>query len=105
MTAGGSGTRAIDQRDVRSSEIERSREVDPNPTAGGQGIQFGRSSMGVRRSTEVTVAGERIRLPERTAEKISPNDEVSAACGNDKERGLIQEPIEQIRLNGRNVDG
>jgi len=61
--------------------------------------------MGVRRSTEVTVAGEQIRLPERTAEKISPSDEVSAVCGNDKARGLIQEPIEQIRLNVRNVDG
>ena len=53
---------------------------------------------------EITVDGNRIRLPERTAEKIFPSDEVSAVFGNDNARGLIQGPIEQIRLNLRNVD-
>lgn len=52
----------------------------------------------------IRVAGRRIRLRERTAERVFPNDEVSAVFGNDDGRGLITEPIEEVDLNLRNVD-
>ena len=48
-------------------------------------------------------SGQRIRLRERTAEKIFPSDDVSAVFGNDDARGLI-ERIERVDLNLRNVD-
>ena len=50
----------------------------------------------------VRVAGQRIRLRERTAEKIFPSDEVSAVFGNDDARGLIEDPIESVDLDLRN---
>ena len=52
----------------------------------------------------VRVAGQRIELRERTAEKIFPSDEVSAVFGNDSARGLIEGPIESVELDLRNVD-
>ena len=52
----------------------------------------------------VRVAGQRIQLRERTAEKIFPSDEVSAVFGNDDARGLIEGPIESVELDLRNVD-
>ena len=52
----------------------------------------------------VRVAGQRIRLRERTAEKIFPSDEVSAVFGNDDARALIEGPIESVELDLRNVD-
>ena len=52
----------------------------------------------------VRVAGQRIQLRERTAEKIFPSDEVSAVFGNDEARGLIDGPIESVELDLRNVD-
>ena len=52
----------------------------------------------------VRVAGQRIPLRERTAEKIFPSDEVSAVFGNDDARGLIEAPIESVELDLRNVD-
>ena len=52
----------------------------------------------------IRVGGQRIRLRERTAEKIFPSDEVSAVFGNDNARGLIEGPIESLELNLRNVD-
>ena len=52
----------------------------------------------------VRVAGQRIQLCERTAEKIFPSDEVSAVFGNDDARGLIEGPIESVELDLRNVD-
>ena len=51
----------------------------------------------------IRVAGRRIRLRERTAERIFPNDEVSAVFGNDDADGLITEPIEEVDLDLRNV--
>ena len=53
---------------------------------------------------EITVDGRQMELPERTAEKIFPSDEVSAVFGNDGASGLIQGPIDEVRLNLRNVD-
>ena len=53
---------------------------------------------------DVRVGGQRIRLRERTAEKIFPSDEVSAVFGNDEARGLIEGPLEAVDLNLRNVD-
>ena len=50
------------------------------------------------------VAGQRIQLRERTAEKIFPSDEVSAVFGNDDARGLIEGPIESVEFDLRNVD-
>ena len=82
------------------------RCAGPDPTLVGRGAIRGvQPSGGARRPTEVTVDGERIRLPEQTAEKVSSRDEGSAVFGNDNARGLIQGPIEQIRLTLRNVDG
>lgn len=52
----------------------------------------------------VRVGGRRIRLRERTAERIFPSDEMSAVFGNDEARGLIEGPIEAVGLNLRNVD-
>ena len=52
----------------------------------------------------IRVAGQGIRLRERTAEKIFPSDEVSAVFGNDDARGLIEGPIESVELDLRNVD-
>ena len=52
----------------------------------------------------VRVGGQRIRLRERTAEKIFPSDEVSAVFGNDDARGLIEGPVEEVDLDLRNVD-
>ena len=52
----------------------------------------------------IRVAGQRIELRERTAEKIFPSDEVSAVFGNDGARGLIEGPIESVDLDLRNVD-
>ena len=52
----------------------------------------------------VRVAGQRIQLRERTAEKIFPSDEVSAVFGNDDARGLLEGPIESVELDLRNVD-
>lgn len=52
----------------------------------------------------IRVAGQRIELRERTAEKIFPSDEVSAVFGNDNARGLIGGPIESVDLDLRNVD-
>ena len=52
----------------------------------------------------IRVAGQRIQLRERTAEKIFPSDEVSAVFGNDDARGLINGPIESVDLDLRNVD-
>ena len=52
----------------------------------------------------IRVAGQRIQLRERTAEKIFPSDEVSAVFGNDDARGLIEGPIESVELDLRNVD-
>ena len=52
----------------------------------------------------VRVGGQRIRLRERTAEKIFPSDEVSAVFGNDDVRGLIEGTIDQVELDLRNVD-
>ena len=51
----------------------------------------------------VRVGGRRIRLRERTAERIFPSDEVSAVFGADDARGLIDEPIEAVDLNLHNV--
>ena len=45
---------------------------------------------------DVRVGGQRIRLRERTAEKIFPSDEVSAVFGNDEARGLIEGPLEAV---------
>jgi len=53
---------------------------------------------------DVRVDGRRLRLRERTAERIFPSDEVSAVFGNDDARGLIESPIESVDLNLRNVD-
>ena len=53
---------------------------------------------------DLRVAGRRLRLQERTAERIFPGDEVSAVFGNDEARGLIQDPIEEVDLELRNVD-
>ena len=44
-----------------------------------------------------------VELQERTAERIYPNDEVSAVFGNDMASGLIQTPIGGVSLNLRNV--
>jgi hypothetical protein len=52
----------------------------------------------------IRVAGQRLELKERTAEKIFPSDEVSAVFGNDEASSLIQAPIESVDLNLRNVD-
>ena len=52
----------------------------------------------------ILVAGQRIQLRERTAEKIFPSDEISAVFGNDDARGLIEGPIESVELDLRNVD-
>ena len=52
----------------------------------------------------IWVDGRRVRLRERTAEKIFPSDEVSAVFGNDDARGLLEGPIERIELDLRNVD-
>ena len=52
----------------------------------------------------VRVGGRRLRLRERTAERIFPSDEVSAVFGVDDARGLIDEPIEEVDLDLRNVD-
>ncbi len=52
----------------------------------------------------IRVAGERIELQERTAEKIFPSDEVSAIFGNDDARGLIEGSIDSVDLDLRNVD-
>lgn len=52
----------------------------------------------------VRVAGQRLELKERTAEKIYPSDEVSAVFGNDQASSLIQEPIENVGMDLRNVD-
>ena len=51
----------------------------------------------------IRVAGQRIQLRERTAEKIFPSDEVSAVFGNDDARELIEGPIESVDLDLRNV--
>ena len=52
----------------------------------------------------IEVGGQRIRLSERTAEKIFPSDEVSAVFGNDDARGLIEGPVDSVDLDLRNVD-
>jgi len=52
---------------------------------------------------KVRVAGQRLELKERTAEKIYPSDEVSAVFGNDRASSVIQGPIESVELNLRNV--
>ena len=52
----------------------------------------------------IEVGGQRIRLNERTAEKIFPSDEVSAVFGNDDARGLIEGPVDSVDLDLRNVD-
>lgn len=52
----------------------------------------------------IRVAGQRIRLRERTAERIFPSDEVSAVFGNDNARGLIRERIDEVDLRLRNVN-
>ena len=53
---------------------------------------------------DIRVDGRRIRLRERTAERIFPSDEVSAVFGNDETRDLIDSPIETVELDLRNVD-
>ena len=53
---------------------------------------------------DIRVGGRRIRLRERTAEKIFPSDEVSAVFGNNNERGLIQDRIDEVDLKLRNVN-
>ena len=53
---------------------------------------------------DVRVDGRRIRLRERTAERIFPSDEVSAVFGNDDARSLIEGSIESVDLDLRNVD-
>ena len=52
----------------------------------------------------VRVGGQRIELKERTAEKIYPSDEVSAVFGNDQASSLIQDAIESVEMDLRNVD-
>ena len=52
----------------------------------------------------IEVGGQRIRLNERTAEKIFPSDEVSAVFGNDDARGLIEGPVDSVDLDLRNVN-
>ena len=52
----------------------------------------------------VRVGGQRLQLRERTAEKIYPSDEVSAVFGNDRASGLIEDRIEAVELDLRNVD-
>ena len=52
---------------------------------------------------KVRVAGQRLELKERTAEKIYPSDEVSSVFGNDRASSVIQGPIESVELNLRNV--
>ena len=52
---------------------------------------------------DVRVGEQRIRLRERTAEKIFPSDEVSAVFGNDDARGLIEGPIDAVDLKLRHV--
>ena len=51
----------------------------------------------------VRVAGQRLELKERTAEKIFPSDEVSAVFRNGRASSLIQAPIESVDMNLRNV--
>ncbi len=53
---------------------------------------------------DIRVAGQRIELRERTAERIFPSDEVSAVFGSDRARRLIDGPIESVDLDLRNVD-
>ncbi len=53
---------------------------------------------------DIRVGGRRIRLRERTAERIFPSDEVSAVFGNDNARSLIEDAIEAVDLDLRNVD-
>ncbi len=53
---------------------------------------------------DIRVGGRRIRLRERTAERIFPSDEVSAVFGNDEARGLIDGSIEAVELDLGNVD-
>lgn len=53
---------------------------------------------------DVRVGGQRIRLQERTAEKIFPSDEVSAVFSDDEARGLIEGPVEAMEMKLRNVD-
>ena len=53
---------------------------------------------------DIRVDGRRIRLRERTAERIFPSDEVSAVFGNDEARDLLDSPIETVELDLRNVD-
>ena len=52
---------------------------------------------------DIRVDGRRLRLRERTAERIFPSDEVSAVFGNDEARGLIEGPIDVVELDLRNV--
>jgi len=55
-------------------------------------------------TVNIVVGGRRLELKERTAEKIYPSDEVSAVFGNASARTHIEEPIESVDLNLRNVD-
>ena len=85
-----------------------------SPTGGGgidaeglgpaAGIVLGsRNGLDVVATLNIRVAGERIELRERTAEKISLRDEVSGVFGKDDARGLITGPIESADLDLRNV--
>ena len=85
-----------------------------SPTGGGgidaeglgpaAGIVLGsRNGLDVVATLNIRVAGQRIELRERTAEKISLRDEVSGVFGKDDARGLITGPIESADLDLRNV--